>query len=85
MTRKYTRNALSSLEASVSWDRTRPVTYEMTYQPAIPPEPVARRTKEPFMVERRAEVVLLLLFGFWCTTAVSLAILVMSLIIQVTM
>lgn len=91
MTRKYIRNAILALEASVPRDRARSAAYEMAYAPAFTRESAVKRMARPgrqngpFIIKRRAEVILLLLFGFWCTTAVSLAIFVMSLIIQVTM
>ncbi|KAM0714612.1 hypothetical protein Q7P37_009908 [Cladosporium fusiforme] len=87
----YIQNALSSLEASVPRDRARSARYDMAYAPAFPRKSAAKRMARPgrqnvpFIIKRRNEVVLLLLFGFWCTTAVSLAILVTSLIIRVTM
>jgi len=91
MTRKYIRNALSSLEASVPRDRAMSATYEMAYDSAFPRGSTAKRMAKHirqnglFAIKRRAEVVLLLLFGFWCTTAISIAILVVSLIVQVKM
>ncbi|KAM0714538.1 hypothetical protein Q7P37_009834 [Cladosporium fusiforme] len=87
----YMRNALSSLEASVPRDRAKSATYEMDYYPAFPRELAARpmgkhgRQNDPSMIKRRAEVVLLFFFGFWCTTAVSIAILVVGLIVRTKM